>query len=82
MVMCWAERSDPTSFGSIRRIFSPCRRAVASHSSSCVEPLLARLVLRSSVPRRDQISRSSAALRFARASFRRSVQLFSHSSLH
>ena len=34
MIMCWAERSDPTSFGSIRRIFSPGRRAVAAHSSN------------------------------------------------
>ncbi len=39
------------------------------------------VVIPSQVPRKDQISRSSAALRLARASFRRSVQPFSHSSL-
>ena len=74
-------RSDPTFLRRHSTHFLPSHCAVAAHSSSCVEPLVARLVIPSPVSRRDQISRSSAALRLARASFRRSVQPFSHSSL-
>ena len=70
----------PLPLGGIRRIFFPRHRTVATYSSSCVEPRLVRLVIPSPVSRRDQISRSTT-LRLARASFRRSVQSFSHSSL-